>query len=98
MPVVHREDWQKKGAGHRQRLRDKFRQQGIGSFTDAEIIEMLLAFGTPRSDCKDAARAALKEFGSLPAVLDAPEAELSRIKGMGPKNITALRFVQGVAP
>ncbi len=94
---MEKKDWQKKGLGHRQRLRDKFLQQGIESFTDAEVIEMLLTFGTPRTDCKETARQALKRFGSLPAVLDAPENRLQEIRGIGPKNLVALRFVQGVA-
>lgn len=90
-------DWQHKGEGHRQRLRDKFLEQGIGAFTDSEIIELLLTFGTPRSDCKEAAREALQRFGSLPAVLDAAPVELQQIKGIGSKNIFALQFIQGVA-
>jgi DNA repair protein RadC len=94
---VNKSEWQKKGAGHRQRLREKFLEHGITAFTDAEVIELLLTFGTPRSDCKDAARAALSELGSLPAVLDAPAERLTRIKGIGPKNIFALHFIQGVA-
>jgi len=94
---VDKKEWQKKGAGHRQRLRDKFLVQGIGVFSDAEIVELLLSFGTPRSDCKEAARAALKNCGSLPAVLDAAPAVLKTIKGIGPKNIFALQFIQGVA-
>ncbi len=91
------EEPQNKGAGHRQRLRDKFLELGIEAFTDSEVIEVLLSFGTPRSDCKEASRAALARFGSLPAVLDAAPQELQQIKGMGGKNIFALRFIQGVA-
>lgn len=94
---MQKKDWQNKGVGHRQRLRDTFLEQGIEAITDAEVIELLLTFGTPRSDCKEAARTALKEFGSLPAVLDASGKRLSQIKGIGPKNIFALHFIQGVA-
>lgn len=94
---MDRGDWQKKGAGHRQRLREKLLTLGIDAFTDAEVIELLLTFGTPRSDCKEAARAALAELGSLPAVLDAPAPRLGTIKGIGPKNVFALHFIQGVA-
>ena len=89
--------WQQKGAGHRQRLRDKFLELGIESLSDSEIVELLLTFGTPRSDCKEAARAALARFTSLPAVLDAAPTELQQIKGIGPKNVFALQFIQGVA-
>ncbi|MCI5160300.1 MAG: hypothetical protein D3906_18125, partial [Candidatus Electrothrix sp. AUS1_2] len=84
-------------AGHRRRLRDKFQEKGIEALTDTEVIELLLTFGTPRSDCKQAARDALAKFNSLPQVLDASPVLLEKIKGMGPKNIFALQFVQGVA-
>lgn len=94
---MDKKEWQKKGVGHRQRLRDKFLELGIESLSDSEIIELLLTFGTPRSDCKEPARTALKEFGSLPAVLDAHPATLKKIKGIGPKNLFALQFIQGVA-
>lgn len=83
--------------GHRQRLRDKFQEKGIEALTDIEVIELLLTFGTPRSDCKQAARDSLIKFSSLPEVLDASPVLLKKIKGMGPKNIFALQFVQGVA-
>ena len=94
---MERDEWQRRGEGHRQRLRDKFLAQGIEAFTDAEIIELLLTFGTPRSDCKEAARALLTKFGSLPAVLDAAPVQLQQVKGVGPKNTFALHFIQGVA-
>jgi DNA repair protein RadC len=94
---VEKSEWQRKGEGHRQRLRDKFLEQGIEAFTDSEIIELLLTFGTPRSDCKEAARAALAHFRTLPAVLDAAPVQLQQVKGIGPKNIFALQFIQGVA-
>ena len=94
---MERAEWQRRGEGHRQRLRDKFLAQGIDAFTDAEIIELLLTFGTPRSDCKEAARELLARFGSLPAVLDAAPVQLQQVKGVGPKNTFALHFIQGVA-
>ena len=94
---MERDEWQRRGEGHRQRLRDKFLAQGIEAFTDAEIIALLLTFGTPRSDCKAAARALLAQFGSLPAVLDAAPVQLQQVKGVGPKNTFALHFIQGVA-
>ncbi len=94
---MNKQKWQEKGKGHRQRLRDKFLENGTGAFSDAELIELLLSFGTPRSDCKEAAKEALKTCGSLPEVLDAPSHKLQQIKGLGPKNIFALRFIQGVA-
>jgi DNA repair protein RadC len=94
---VEKKDWQKKGLGHRQRLKDKFQQHGIEAFTDSEVLELLLILGTPRKDCKEQARALLKHFGSLPRVLEAPAEELRKIKGVGPNNSFAVHFLHGVA-
>lgn len=94
---MDKEQWQKKGAGHRGRLRDRFLEHGLNGFSDAEVLELLLSFGTPRRDCKEAARSLLKEFGSLAAVLDASHASLQKVDGVGPKNGFAIHFVQGVA-
>jgi len=94
---VEKKNWQKKGLGHRQRLKDKFNQHGIEAFTDAEVVELLLILGTPRKDCKDEARALLKHFGSLAGVLEAPAGELHKIKGVGPNNSFAIHFLHGVA-
>lgn len=94
---MNKREWQQKGAGHRARLRDRFVERGAEGFSDAEILELLLSFGTPRTDCKEPARQALKEFGSLAAVLEAPARELCGIPGIGKKNSFALHFVQAVS-
>ncbi|MFH1091438.1 MAG: DNA repair protein RadC [Pseudomonadota bacterium] len=84
-------------AGHRQRLRDKFKRFGLEKFTDEEIVELLLTFGTPRRDCKQAARRLLKEFGTIRGVFEAGESELSRIEGLGLSNVVAIKFINAVA-
>ncbi len=94
---MNKQDWQKKGTGHRQRLRDKFLAMGLEAFSDSEVLELLLTMGTPRKDCKDTAREALDHFGSLPAVLEASPNELQTIHGIGPNNVFALHFLHGVS-
>lgn len=94
---MDKNEWQTRGEGHRGRLRDRFLENGIDSFTDAEIIELLLTFGTPRSDCKQTAKGLLERFGTLPGVLDASPDQLQRVKGVGPKNSFALQYIQAVA-
>ncbi len=91
------DDFRRRVAGHRERLRKKFLEYGLESFSDEEVLEMLLIFGTPRRDCKPMARAALKHFGSLAAVLEAPMEELLQISGIGPRNALAIKFVHEVA-
>ncbi|MBL7013469.1 MAG: DNA repair protein RadC [Candidatus Marinimicrobia bacterium] len=87
----------KDNKGHRQRLREKFLKNGLDGFHDYEIIELLLTLGTPRSDCKQPAKDALKKFGSLKAVLEADPQDLKTIKGIGDNNIFGLKFSQDVA-
>ncbi|MFO7760962.1 MAG: RadC family protein [Thermodesulfobacteriota bacterium] len=88
---------EKKGAGHRERLRNKFRKRGIEALNNDEVLEILLTLGTPRRDCKEMSRSLLKKFGSLPAIFDSAPGELEDIKGIGPQNSFALHFIQAVA-
>jgi DNA repair protein RadC len=83
--------------GHRQRLREKFLKSGLEGFHDYEIIELLLTLGTPRTDCKQQAKDALKKFGSLKAVLEAEPTGLKEIKGIGDKNVLGLKIAQAVS-
>ena len=83
--------------GHRQRLREKFLKSGLDGFHDYEIIELLLTLGTPRTDCKQQAKDALKKFGSLKEVLEAEPAGLKEIKGIGDKNVLGLKIAQAVS-
>ncbi len=94
---MDQEHWQTRGAGHRSRLRDRFLQHGLPALTDADVLELLLSFGTPRKDCKVQARALLDQFGSFAAVLDAEIGDLQQIDGVGPKNSFALSFIKAVA-
>lgn len=84
-------------AGHRQRLRQKFIEAGLSGFLDYEIIELLLTLGTPRRDCKQMAKDAIKVFGSLANVLDATTQDLTKIKGIGPSNAFGIKLIGAVS-
>jgi DNA repair protein RadC len=86
-----------KGAGHRKRLRDRFLQSGLEGFHDYEVIELLLTIGTPRKDCKQAAKALMARFKTLPGVLDAAPADLCQVAGVGPVNLFGLKLVPAVS-
>ncbi len=83
--------------GHRKRLREKFIKSGLAGFHDYEIIELLLSLGTPRKDCKQPAKEAIKKFKSLRGVLEAPAEELQQIDGIGPHSAFGIKLVQEVA-
>lgn len=83
--------------GHRKRLRQKFLKSGLDGFHDYEIVELLLTLATPRRDCKATAKKALKQFGSLRGVLEAPAEELATVYGIGPNNVIGLKLAQAIA-
>jgi DNA repair protein RadC len=85
------------GEGHRKRLREKFISSGLAGFHDYEVIELLLTLGTPRKDCKPAAKAALNRFKSLQGVFEASKEELCRVEGIGPKNVFGIKLIKAVA-
>ena len=86
-----------KGAGHRKRLRDRFLQSGLDGFLDYEIVELLLTLGTPRKDCKQMAKEAIKMFKGLRGVLDASLDELQKIRGIGPSNAFGIKLFQAIS-
>ena len=86
-----------KGEGHRQRLRERFLNSGLDGFLDYEVIELLLTLGTPRKDCKDMAKAALRRFETLQGVLEASSHELCEVDGIGPKNSFGLKLIKAVS-
>jgi DNA repair protein RadC len=83
--------------GHRKRLRERFLKSGISGFHDYEVVELLLSLGTPRRDCKQAAKEAIKRFQTLRGVLEAPPEELQQISGIGAHSAFGIKLVQEVA-
>lgn len=88
---------EKRGVGHRERLRERFVEGGIDRFSDEEVIEFLLTLGTPQKDVKMPARQLLKRYGTLSKVLSAPVSELTEIRGLGPKNSIYLKIIHQIA-
>jgi len=70
---------------------------GFTGFLDYEIIELLLTLGTPRKDCKQIAKEAIKKFKGLGGVLDSSLEELQKIKGIGPSNAFGIKLFQAVS-
>jgi DNA repair protein RadC len=86
-----------KGKGHRKRLREKFLDSGLAGFHDYEVVELLLTLAMPRKDCKDAAKAAMKQFKTLQGVLEASPKALCEVPGIGPKNLLGIKLIKAVA-
>lgn len=69
--------------GHRQRLKERFLQEGLDSFDEVQALELLLFYAIPRIDVKPLSRLLLDRFGSFPGVLQASREELMTVPGMG---------------
>ncbi len=80
-------------AGHRERLRRRFDQEGLNGFAPHETLELLLTFALPRIDTNGLAHALIRRFGSLDAVLEASKAELTQVEGIGPHAATLLTMM-----
>lgn len=76
-------------AGHRERLRERLRREGLASFSEHEVLELLLTYAIPQRDVNPLAHELITRFGSLSNVLDADEEELLRVSGVG-KNAALL--------
>ena len=70
-------------AGHRQRVKERFLKEGLDSFSDIQVLELLLFYAIPRQDTNPIAHTLLERFGSLPQVLEAPVEELEKVPGVG---------------
>ena len=67
--------------GHRDRVKKRFRQEGLDHFSDIQALELLLFYGIPRVDTNPIAHALLDRFGSLSQVLEASPEELMKVPG-----------------
>ena len=70
-------------SGHRERMRQKFLEHGLDSFTDVEAVELLLTFALPRRETNTLAHALLERFHGLRGLLEAEVAELRAVPGVG---------------
>ncbi len=82
--------------GHRQRLKQRFAQEGLDNFEQHQVLELLLFYAIPRVDTNPIAHALLERFGSLAQVLEAPAAELQKVPGMGENAAQFLSLVNEV--
>jgi DNA repair protein RadC len=81
-------------AGHRERLRRRFREHGLDNFQDYEALELLLLYVARQQDMKPVAKRLIERFGSFQAVLDAPAEELVEVDGVGEAAVTLIHFVK----
>lgn len=82
--------------GHRQRLRDRYNEQGADGFQDHELLELLLSYGISRKDTNPLGHELLSRFGSLRGVLEAETEDLLAVPGIGEHVAFLLKLVPGL--
>ena len=83
--------------GHRERLRDRFRNAGADALSDYELMEMVLFRALPRRDVKPLAKKILEKFGSFAEAVHAPPARLREIAGIGDAVIVEIQLIAATA-
>ena len=79
--------------GHRQRLRQRFLEEGLDHFDEIQVLELLLFYCIPRKNTNEIAHALLDRFGSVAQVVEASVEELQRVNGMGENAAVFLALV-----
>jgi len=65
-------------AGHRERVRERFMEEGLDGFKDHEILELLLYYCVRQRDTNALAHKMLKEYGTLHDLLEAHPRDIAR--------------------
>ena len=83
--------------GHRERLRERFREAGPEALPDYELLEMVLFRAIKRGDTKPLAKALIAKFGSFAEVISATPERLMEVTGVGEAITTELKLIRAAA-
>ncbi len=64
--------------GHRQRVKTRYLAEGLDSFEDHQVLELLLFYCIPMKDTNELAHNMLREFGSLAGLFESDPKEISK--------------------
>lgn len=68
--------------GHRQRVKERYIEEGLDGFQDHQVLELLLFYAIPMKDTNVLAHQMIKEFGSLALLFEAHPQEIARRCGV----------------
>jgi DNA repair protein RadC len=83
--------------GHRERLRERFREAGPEALADYELLEMVLFRAIKRGDTKPLAKSLIAKFGSFAEVISATPERLMEVEGVGEAITTELKLIRAAA-
>ena len=83
--------------GHRQRVKNRVLREGVDSFEDHQILELLLFYCIPMKDTNELAHQLIDRFGSLAGVLDARPEDLCAVSGITENSGILLNLIPSLA-
>ena len=83
--------------GHRNRLKNRFLENGLDKFEPHNILELLLFYSIPRKDTNDIAHELIKKFGSLSAVFDANFEDLIKVNYITENSATLIKLIPQIS-
>ncbi|MBU4542170.1 MAG: DNA repair protein RadC [Firmicutes bacterium] len=83
--------------GHRQRVKTRVIKEGIDSFEDHQILELLLFYCIPMKDTNELAHALIGHYGSLSGVFDADPRDLCSQAGVTENTALLLSLMPALA-
>ncbi len=84
-------------AGHRERLRARLSAAGPDALADYELLEMILFGVNRRGDTKPLAKRLIAAFGSFAGVINAPEARLREVSGVGDRVVSEFLMIRAAS-
>lgn len=79
---------------HRERMRTRYHISGFDSFSEHEILEMILYHSIPRGDTNELAHTLLERFGGFHGVIEATPDELKSVKGIGESSAMLIKLIE----
>ncbi|HOB20553.1 MAG TPA: DNA repair protein RadC, partial [Candidatus Atribacteria bacterium] len=79
--------------GHRDRVKNRFLNEGLDNFDNHQVLELLLFYAIPQKDTNPLAHELIDRYGSLSGVLEADPRELQKLKGVGKNTAVLLSMI-----
>jgi DNA repair protein RadC len=92
-----REEKENLHKGHRQRVKERYLAEGLETFEDHQVLELLLYYAIPYRDVNGLAHRLLQRYGSLSAVLEADYYDLKTEPGIGDNAAMLLSMLPSVS-
>ncbi|MBQ9557177.1 MAG: hypothetical protein IJU94_01065 [Clostridia bacterium] len=83
-------------SGHRIRVKNRFCKDGLDSFADHNVLELMLFYSVPRKDTNELAHRLIESFGSFHAVLEASKERLMEVPGVTENTAVLIRLFNEV--